>query len=65
MMRWVAEKLSVDTYVNLMDQYAPAWKVGAGRFSELDRRLSFREWEAALSAARAAGLWRFDGEKRR
>lgn len=59
-MRWIADELSTDTYVNMMDQYAPTWKVGVERFPELNRRLLACEWEEALSAARAAGLWRFD-----
>ncbi len=58
-MRWLAG-LSRDTYVNLMAQYAPAWKVTAQRFSELNRRVTADEMRQAYAAARAAGLWRFD-----
>ncbi len=61
-MAWVARELSTDTYVNLMDQYYPAGRVLAepARFPELARRVTRREYEEALAAARAAGLWRFD-----
>jgi putative pyruvate formate lyase activating enzyme len=58
-MRWLAG-LSPDMYVNLMAQYAPAWKVTAQRFSELNRRVTDEEMRQAYGAARAAGLWRFD-----
>lgn len=58
-MRWLAA-LSADTYVNLMAQYAPAGKVSASRFPELNRRVTAAEMADAYAAARAAGLWRFD-----
>jgi putative pyruvate formate lyase activating enzyme len=57
-MRFLAEEVSADTYVNLMDQYRPCFK--AGENAELDRPLTVAEFEAALAAARRAGLWRFD-----
>ncbi|MBE3597309.1 MAG: radical SAM protein [Limnochordaceae bacterium] len=61
-MQWVARELSPDTYVNLMAQYYPAGRVLAEprAFPELARRITRAEYEAALAAARAAGLWRFD-----
>ena len=64
--RWLAEELSPDTYVNIMDQYHPDHQVGrkkrSGRpeFASIDRRPSRAELDAALEAAREAGLWRFD-----
>lgn len=64
-MRWLAESVSPDTYVNLMDQYAPAGKVGANRFPELNRRITHGEYREAVAAARAAGLWRLDQRRRR
>lgn len=64
-MRWLAASVSPDTYVNLMDQYAPAGKVGAGRFPELNRRITRDEYRDAVAAARGAGLWRFDQRSRR
>ncbi len=60
-MRFLAEEISPDTYVNIMDQYHPAGRVGRnGRYAEIDRRVRDAEMRAAMSAARDAGLWRFD-----
>ncbi len=59
-MRWLAG-LSKDTYVNLMDQYHPAWKARTDpRYAEINRRVFRREMEEAFRMAREAGLWRFD-----
>jgi putative pyruvate formate lyase activating enzyme len=69
-LRWLAHEISPDTWVNLMGQYRPAWKVGEPdrpgqtRFPEIDRRPRPRELEAAYEAARGAGLWRFDERDR-
>ena len=67
---WIAKELSADTYLNIMGQYRPAYEVGSlvasssdadsPRFAELNRPIEGSELEAALDAARAAGLWRFD-----
>ncbi len=58
---WVAAEVSVDTYVNIMDQYHPAWRVGADRrYDAINRRITPEEFRDALEAARAAGLYRFD-----
>ncbi|MDR7454796.1 MAG: radical SAM protein, partial [Armatimonadota bacterium] len=63
--RWLAA-LSPDTYVNIMDQYFPAWRAKTEeRFREINRRVTPREVEEALALARAAGLWRFDARWRR
>ena len=63
--RWLAA-LSPDTYVNIMDQYAPAWRAKTeARFHEINRRVTRREMDEALALARAAGLWRFDTRWRR
>ena len=64
--RWLAEELSGDTYVNIMAQYRPAYRVGSVapsgsvRYAEINRRPTEAELEMAYEAARAAGLWRFD-----
>jgi putative pyruvate formate lyase activating enzyme len=59
---WLAEEISPDTYVNIMDQYRPLYQVigGSQRYAAIDRRPSTREREQAFALARAAGLWRFD-----
>jgi putative pyruvate formate lyase activating enzyme len=64
-LEWLARELSPDTYVNVMAQYRPAWRVGepdgsARRFSEIDRTPRPAEIEAVYEAGREVGLWRFD-----
>jgi putative pyruvate formate lyase activating enzyme len=59
-MRFLAEELSPDTYVNIMDQYYPAGRVNAQSFKEINCRLETHEYESAVQTARDAGLWRFD-----
>lgn len=60
-MRWLAQTLSRDTFVNLMDQYHPAWKARTDRrYAAINRPLAENEFTHALALARAAGLWRFD-----
>jgi putative pyruvate formate lyase activating enzyme len=65
-MRWLAEEVSEDTYVNLMGQYQPQYRVGElGRdgkplYPSINRRPTEDEMIAAYRAARAAGLHRFD-----
>lgn len=63
-LRFLAEEISPDTYVNLMDQYYPAGKVNAHTFAEINRRLYREEYAAALEAARRAGIWRLDRRRR-
>jgi putative pyruvate formate lyase activating enzyme len=60
-MRWLANELSPDTFINVMDQYRPAHKVETEpRFAEINRRVASDEFRRAIEVARAAGLWRFD-----
>jgi putative pyruvate formate lyase activating enzyme len=60
-MHWIAENLSRDTYVNVMDQYYPAHKAETeSRFAEINRGISADEFCRATELARKAGLWRFD-----
>jgi putative pyruvate formate lyase activating enzyme len=60
-MRWVANTLSRDTYVNVMDQYYPAHKAeNEPRFAQINRGISADEFCGAFELARSAGLWRFD-----
>jgi putative pyruvate formate lyase activating enzyme len=61
---WLAG-LSGDTYLNLMDQYYPAWKASSNpRFAAINRRVTGAEMAEAARLARAAGLWRLDGRWR-
>jgi putative pyruvate formate lyase activating enzyme len=58
--RWTAE-LSRDSYLNLMDQYNPAWKAKTNpRFAEINRHVTRPEMADAETMAREAGLWRLD-----
>jgi len=50
----VAERLGPATYVNLMAQYRPEHR--AGKFPELSRRITSREYAQAVAWAREAGL---------
>lgn len=54
--RFIAREISKDTYVNLMDQYHPAYR--ARQFPRINRSVSHLEYEAAVMAARSAGLSR-------
>jgi putative pyruvate formate lyase activating enzyme len=63
---WLANYVSVDTFVNVMSQYRPENKVGSKgkkgeiRYPEVNRRLNEDEIANAHRLARDAGLWRFD-----
>jgi putative pyruvate formate lyase activating enzyme len=68
---WLAREVSPDTYVNVMGQYRPAYKVGEiardGRpgFLEIGSAPRPAEMEEAYASARRAGLWRFDARRGR
>lgn len=53
-LRFIAEEISKDTYVNVMAQYYPTWK--AHRHPELSRRINTAEFHEALELARKLGL---------
>ena len=57
---WIAEEVSRDTYINLMDQYRPAGKVCGERYRELNTRLRPGEFKEAKMFAREMGLNRLD-----
>jgi len=56
-MHFVATELSRDTYVNIMDQYRPAYK--AIGHAKIGRRITSEEYIEALQIAQSEGLWRF------
>jgi putative pyruvate formate lyase activating enzyme len=56
--RFLAEEISKDTYLNLMDQYRPDYN--ARQFPELDRRLTGDEYIRAIRQAHSVGLNRLD-----
>jgi putative pyruvate formate lyase activating enzyme len=59
--KWLAEEISTDTFVNIMDQYRPQHQVGTcSKYDAINRRPSGDELDRAYAVAREAGLWRFD-----
>ncbi|RVD86658.1 uncharacterized protein DFL_004921 [Arthrobotrys flagrans] len=66
-MRYLAEHVSKDTYIHVMEQYRPTahvgkinrGKSGGMRYSEINRPVTDPEVDAVKLAAREAGLWRF------
>jgi putative pyruvate formate lyase activating enzyme len=56
--RFLAEEVSKDTYINVMDQYRPCYK--ASELPPLNLRTSRSDFNRALEQARGAGLHRFD-----
>lgn len=59
-MNFVANYISPDTFVNIMEQYYPAGLVAIKQknYPELSRRIKREEYFLALKYARDAGLWR-------
>ncbi|MFI5180104.1 MAG: radical SAM protein [Thermoanaerobaculia bacterium] len=55
---FLAREISMNTYLNLMDQYHPDYK--AGGIEPLSRRVSREEWNEALDLAERYGLNRLD-----
>jgi len=58
LMELLADEVSKNTYVNIMDQYRPCGD--AARFAELGRAITGAEYRQALQAARDAGITRLD-----
>ena len=57
--KFIAEEISKDSYVNIMDQYCPCYK--AFENPPLNRRVTGKEYSAAIEHAIRAGLKRIDG----
>jgi putative pyruvate formate lyase activating enzyme len=62
-LEWIASTLGADTYVNLMDQYYPAGKVGETACPEINRKLTSAEFREAQRIASALGLQRLDARR--
>ena len=60
-MRFLAQEISPDTYLNLMDQYHPAFK--ASQYPRLNRLIKTDEYRAAVGWALEAGLHRLDDRR--
>jgi putative pyruvate formate lyase activating enzyme len=61
--RFLAEEISPNTYLNLMAQYRPAFR--AHEHPPLDRPITAAEYDEAVEMAQAAGLTRLDGRWRK
>jgi putative pyruvate formate lyase activating enzyme len=59
---FIAQEISPDTYVNVMDQYAPGYR--AGDVPPLDRPVGREEIRQALLLAEKCGLQRLDERQR-
>ncbi len=57
--RFIAEEVSRNTYVNIMAQYHPCYK--ANEHPPLDRKITSKEFTKAVTLALKAGLTRLDG----
>jgi putative pyruvate formate lyase activating enzyme len=57
--QFIAEEISKDTYINIMDQYHPCYK--AFDNPPLNRMITNKEYKEALRIAMEAGLKRIDG----
>jgi putative pyruvate formate lyase activating enzyme len=59
--KFLADEISPNTYVNLMDQYRPAFK--ANQFPKLKRQITTTEYRHAVHLANEAGLLRLDNRR--
>jgi putative pyruvate formate lyase activating enzyme len=57
--KFLAEEISKNTYINIMDQYHPCFK--AFDHPPLNRRITPQEYADAVQMAIDAGLKRIDG----
>ena len=60
--RFIADEISANTYVNIMDQYRPCGR--AFEEKEINRTLTATEFREALETAKKAGLIRLDSRDR-
>lgn len=56
LLRFIAEEISVNSYVNIMDQYRPCFK--ADQFADLSRSITQQEYRKAVQIAKSFGLHR-------
>lgn len=61
-MNFIANEISENTYVNLMDQYHPCGDTST--FPELARKVKPEEFQEALDEAKEQGITRLDNRKR-
>jgi putative pyruvate formate lyase activating enzyme len=61
-MRFLAQDISKNTYVNIMDQYRPCYKANGD--PRINRKITGSEYEDAIEAAKKAGISRLDSRAR-
>jgi putative pyruvate formate lyase activating enzyme len=61
-LRFIATRLSRNSYVNIMSQYRPCGR--AAEYPEINRSITDREFRDARRAARDLGLSRLDRPQR-
>jgi len=61
--QFLAREVSLDTYINVMDQYRPCYR--ADTCPELGRGITAAEYREAVAAVRLAGLHRLDERRPR
>lgn len=54
--KFLAEEISKNTFLNIMDQYWPTWK--AFQYPELSRKITDEEFQEAINEAKEVGLKR-------
>lgn len=59
--RFLAQEISKDTYLNIMDQYHPCYK--AYDHPQLRRRITSEEYQEAVQLALRYGLRRLDARR--
>lgn len=57
---FIAKEVCIDSYVNIMDQYRPAFK--ANQYPELSRLITSEEYDAVIQYAETVGLHRGFGK---
>jgi putative pyruvate formate lyase activating enzyme len=62
-MRFIARKISLNTYVNIMPQYRPCGR--ADEIKGLSVYLSQKDYKKALQEAKEEGIGRLDSRERR
>ena len=55
-LKFIAEEISVHSYVNIMDQYRPEYK--AHEYPEINRRITHKEYLEVIQTAKRYGLYR-------
>jgi putative pyruvate formate lyase activating enzyme len=58
---WIAENISRDSYVNIMNQYHPSWHIQdrvSSLYRSMDRRITSEEYRYAIRCALDSGLHR-------